>query len=228
MTLQATQNCLAHCSLESPDIKSSFCHFLTKSMTIPGLKYKNHFPWLFQAVDTLTGGHSSLRALPLSTSREHFAPLLLPLHSFTKFYQGTENCLSLRGMVKNLPLLWSTGNNGRPWVHAVMCDNTYSDICMIIQSDSCFNFVKSANRYQLHMNVRRTTRAYNGTRATKGLFIMCPSANMIRIKDKLILMVNGSGIYFWIYTNRQQNLIIWDRALLHCGKERTWNGSTVY
>ena len=31
-----------------------FCHFLTNSMTIPGLENKNHFPWLFQAVGTLT------------------------------------------------------------------------------------------------------------------------------------------------------------------------------
>ena len=89
----------------------------------------------------------------------------------------------LRRMVKNLPTLQRTGNNGRPCVHAVMCDNTYSDICMIIHGDSCFNLVKSANRYQLHMTVPRTTRAYNGTVVAKGLFIMCPSANIIRIKD---------------------------------------------
>ena len=30
-----------------------FCHFLTSSMTIPGLENKNHFPWLFQAAGTL-------------------------------------------------------------------------------------------------------------------------------------------------------------------------------
>ena len=28
------------------------------------------------------------------------------------------------------------GYNGRPWVHAVMCDNTYSDICMIIHAST--------------------------------------------------------------------------------------------
>ena len=37
--------------------------------------------------------------------------------------------LLLGGMAKNLPLLRREGNNGRPWVHAVMCDNAYSDIC---------------------------------------------------------------------------------------------------
>ena len=104
----------------------------------------------------------------------------------------------LRGMVKNMPLLRRVGNNGRPWVHAVMCVNTYSDICMIIHGDSCFNLVNSANRYWLHMTVHSTTRAYNGTIATKGLFIMRPSANTIRIKDKLILRDNDSGIYFRI------------------------------
>ena len=29
-----------------------FCHFLTNSIT-PGLENKNHFPWLFQAAETL-------------------------------------------------------------------------------------------------------------------------------------------------------------------------------
>ena len=81
---------------------------------------------------------------------------------------------------------------------AVMCDNTYSDICMIIHGDSCFNLVKSANRYRLHMTVCSTTRAYNGTIATKGLFIMCPSANIIGIKNKLFLRANDLGIYFRI------------------------------
>ena len=61
-----------------------------------------------------------------------------------------------------------------------------------------FNLVKSANRYRRHLTVRRTTRAYNGTIATKGLFIMCPSTNIIGIKDKLILRANDSGIYFRI------------------------------
>ena len=31
------------------------------------------------------------------------------------------------------------GNNGRPWGHAAMCDNRFSDICMVIHGDSCFN-----------------------------------------------------------------------------------------
>ena len=44
--------------------------------------------------------------------------------------------ISVRGMVKNLPLLQRAGNNGHPWVHAVMCDNTYSDICMIIHTST--------------------------------------------------------------------------------------------
>ena len=84
-----------------------------------------------------------------------------------------------------------------PWAHAAMCDNTYSDICMIIHGDSCFNLVKSVDRYRLRMTVRRTTRAYHGTIVTKGLFITCPSANIIGIKGKLILRCNDSGIYFW-------------------------------
>ena len=117
-------------------------------------------------------------------------------------------------------------NNGCPWVHAVMCDNTCSDKCMIIHSDSCFNLVKSANRYRLHMTVRCTTRAYKGTIGTKGLFIMCPSANIIRIKDKLILRANKSGIIFG--HKRQLNLILWDRAPLCCGKKRTRIGLIVY
>ena len=61
-----------------------------------------------------------------------------------------------------------------------------------------FNLVKSANQYRLHMTVRRTTRAYNRTIGTEGLFIMCPSANIIGIRDKLILQANDSGIPFWI------------------------------
>ena len=34
----------------------------------------------------------------------------------------------IKGSVKNLPLLRRVGNNGCPWVHATMYDNTYSDI----------------------------------------------------------------------------------------------------
>ena len=66
---------------------------------------------------------------------------------------------------------------------------------MIIHGDSCFNLVKSVIRYRLHMTVSCTTRAYHGTMGTKGLF-MCPSANIIGIKGKLILQVNDSRIYF--------------------------------
>ena len=101
---------------------------------------------------------------------------------------------SYKGNGQNLPLLQRAGNNGSPCVHAAMCDNTCSDICMMIHSDSCFNLVKSVNRYRLHMTVCRTTRAYHGTMATKGLFITCPSANVIGIKAKVILQVNDSGI----------------------------------
>ena len=54
---------------------------------------------------------------------------------------------------------------------------------------------------------------------------MCPSANIIRIKDKLILRVNDSSIYFCV--NRQENLTLMDRAQLCCGKEWTRIGSTV-
>ena len=53
----------------------------------------------------------------------------------------------VRGMVKHLPVLQRVGNNGHPWDRAIMCDNTNSDICMIIHGDSCFNLVKSASRY---------------------------------------------------------------------------------
>ena len=77
-----------------------------------------------------------------------------------------------------------------------LCVTTY--IQRHIYDNTCFNLVKSANRYWRHLTVRRTTRAYNGTIATKGLFIMCLSTNIIGIKDKLILRVNDSGIYFRI------------------------------
>ena len=52
--------------------------------------------------------------------------------STTKDFFGND----LRGMVKNLPLLRRAGNNGCPLVHAVMCDNTYSNICMIIHAST--------------------------------------------------------------------------------------------
>ena len=49
---------------------------------------------------------------------------------------GVQKNISVRGMVKNLPLLRRAGDNGCPWVHAIMCDNTYSDICMIIHAST--------------------------------------------------------------------------------------------
>ena len=55
------------------------------------------------------------------------------IRMFTVFYQ---NDMHLRGMVKNLPLLQRAGNNGHPWVHAVLCDNTYSNIYMIIHAST--------------------------------------------------------------------------------------------
>ena len=78
-----------------------------------------------------------------------------------------------------------------PWVHAVISGNTYCDICMIIHASTSEPIPAS-------YTVRRTTRAYNGTIATKGLFIMCPSANVIGIKDKLIIWANDSGLPFRI------------------------------
>ena len=120
-------------------------------------------------------------------SRKDFEKELSSFNVSTRF---------IRGMVKNRTLLRRASNNGRHCVHAVMCDNKYKDICMIIHGDSCLNLVKSVNRYRLHMTVRRTTRAYHRTVATKGLFITCPSANIIWLKGKLILRVNDSGTLF--------------------------------
>ena len=54
----------------------------------------------------------------------------------TQFITGSMNFSVIRGMVKNLPLLRRAGNNGRPWVHAIMCDNKYNDICMIIHAST--------------------------------------------------------------------------------------------
>ena len=71
----------------------------------------------------------------------------------------------IRGMVKNLPLLRGAGNNGRPWVHALMSDYIYSDICMIIHASTLY------------------AAPYNGT------------TNIIGIKDKFIFWANDSGIY---------------------------------
>ena len=68
---------------------------------------------------------------------------MYPLRGFKICFPSVEMTLAhiftltgnvLRGMVKNMPLLRRAGNNGRPWVHAVMCDNIYSDICMIIHA----------------------------------------------------------------------------------------------
>ena len=103
-----------------------------------------------------------------------------------------------------------------------LCVTTYT----ATYDNTRLNLVKSANRYRRHLTERHTTRAFNGIKATKGLFIMCPSTNMIGIKDKLILRANDSGIYFGY--NRQQNLILWDCAPLWCGKERTRIGLSVY
>ena len=76
------------------------------------------------------------------------------------------------------------------------CRYVWQHIQRHMYDNTRFNLVKSVNRYQLHMTVRRTTIAYNGTIATKGLFTMCPSANIIfGIKDKLILRANDLGIY---------------------------------
>ena len=76
------------------------------------------------------------------------------------------------------------------------CRYVWQHIQRHMYDNTLFNLVKSVNRYQLHMTVRHTTRAYNGTIATKGLFTMCPSANIIfGIKGKLILRANDSGIY---------------------------------
>ena len=86
-------------------------------------------------------------------------------------------------MVKNLPLLRRAGNNGRPWVHDMPLCVTH--IQRHMYDNTRFNLVKSVNWYRLHMTVRRTTRAYNGTMATKGLFIMCPSANIIGIRAQI-------------------------------------------
>ena len=41
------------CLKPYPWLFHDFCHFLTNSMTIPGLENKNHFPWLFQAEEIL-------------------------------------------------------------------------------------------------------------------------------------------------------------------------------
>ena len=80
-----------------------------------------------------------------------------------------------------------------------LCVTTYTTTYMYDNTRlTRFNLIKSANRYRLHMTVRHTTRTYNGTKVTKGLFIMFPSANIIGIKDKLILRANDSGIYFRI------------------------------
>ena len=155
-------------------------------------------------------------------------PPIALFSSFQFLFFPAFQLLRLRGMVKNLPQLRRAGNNGCPWIHAVTCDNTFSDICMIINDESCFNLAKSVNRYWLHMIVRCTTRAYNGTIATKGLFIMCPSANIIGKKKISLFCRLMTQALFSDIINRQQNLILWDRAPLHCGKERTRISLTVY
>ena len=76
--------------------------------------------------------------------------------------------------------------------------HSHDDIQRHMYDNTRFNLVKSANQYRRHLTVGHTTRAYSGTIATKGLFILCPSTNIIGIKDKLILQANDSGIYFRI------------------------------
>ena len=51
-------------------------------------------------------------------------------------YRDMYNIFTERGIVKNLSLLRRPGNNCRPLVNAVMCDNIYSDICMIIHAST--------------------------------------------------------------------------------------------
>ena len=81
-----------------------------------------------------------------------------------------------------------------------LCVTTHT--ATYIHGDSFLNLVKSASRYRLHMTIRRTTRAYNGTILTKMLFIMCLLAKIIRIIDKIILRVNDSGIIFDIIDSK--------------------------
>ena len=88
------------------------------------------------------------------------------------------------------------GNGRMVKGRVTMADPGSMPVCA--STHTAANPVKSANRYQHHIIVRRTTRAYNGIIVTKRLLIMCPSANIIGIKDNLILRTNDSGIYFRI------------------------------
>ena len=77
-----------------------------------------------------------------SESHKNYEKKIIPFTISLLFYTdqvfeprwGTRQ--KARGMVKNLPLLRRASNNGRSWVHAVMCDNTYSDICMMIHAST--------------------------------------------------------------------------------------------
>ena len=74
--------------------------------------------------------------LPLITSNVD-QPLIIGIVDLPLITVAVElPLITFRGMVKNLLLLRRAGNNGRPWVHAVMCDNIYSDICMIIHAST--------------------------------------------------------------------------------------------
>ena len=50
-------------------------------------------------------------------------------------YLCVQRDVQIRGMVKNLPLLRRAGNNSRTWVNAIICDHTYSDICIILHGN---------------------------------------------------------------------------------------------
>ena len=85
---------------------------------------------------------------------------------------------------------------GKQWLPLGLCRYVWQHIQRHMYDNTRFNLVKSANPYRLHMTVCRTTRAYNGTIATKGPFIMCPSADIIGIKDMLLLQANDSAFIF--------------------------------
>ena len=62
----------------------------------------------------------------------YWAPVVDFLYEHTTVHGSN----ALRGMVKNLPLLRRAGYSGHPWVHAIMYDNTYSDIRMVIHAST--------------------------------------------------------------------------------------------
>ena len=89
------------------------------------------------------------------------------------------------------------------------CRYVWQHIQRHIYDNTRFNLVKSVNQYRRHLTVRRTTRGFNGTIATKRLFIMCPSTNIIGIKDKLILRANDSfcGLMIRVFINLFSDII---------------------